>query len=189
MNITHNYVGDLFIKLTAPSGTGSILTHVRNDGTNNYSNFIFTSMRHFGESSLGDWTIEVSDQSGGTTGTWSNFTLTVYGHDGSSGSSMNLSSPSVTAGAAATFSVTGGLPNASTWLAYSLTGTGSFNVPALGVTLGLNNPQQIGSMQTTNAAGSTDFLITAPAGSTGHAYWAQSLQAGVVSNVVSGTVQ
>ena len=190
MNITHNYVGDLYIKLTAPSGTGSIMTHVRNDSTNNYSNFIFTSLRHFGESSLGDWTVEVSDQAGGTTGNWSNFTLTVFGHDGGgSGSSMTLSSPVVTAGAAANFSVTNGNPNASTWLAYSLTGTGSFNVAALGVTLGLNSPQQIGSMQTTNAAGSTDFLITAPAGAAGRAYWVQSLQAGEISNVVSGTVQ
>ncbi len=188
MNILHNYVGDLYIKLTAPSGTGSILTKVRNDGTDNYNNFIFTSLRPFGESSLGDWIVEVSDQSAGTTGTWTNFTLSVFGHDGG-GNALTLSSPVVTAGAVANFSVTNGNASASTWLAYSLTGLGSFNVGPLGVTLGLNNPQQIGSMQTTNAAGATDFLISVPAGATGHAYWVQSLQAGKVSNIVSGTAQ
>jgi hypothetical protein len=102
---------------------------------------------------------------------------------------MTLSSPVVTAGASASFSVANGNANASTWLAYSLTGTGSFNVAALGVTLGLSNPQQIGSMQTTNAVGATDFLISAPAGAAGHAYWVQALQAGEISNVVNGTVQ
>jgi subtilisin-like proprotein convertase family protein len=190
MNISHTYVGDLYIRLVAPSGTGSVLTHVRNDGTDNYNNFIFTSLRPFGESSLGDWTVEVSDRDSGTTGTWQNFTLTVYGHDGSgSGTTMTLSSPTVAAGAAANFSVSNANANASTWLAYSLTGLGSFNVPALGVTLGINNPQQIGSMQTTSGTGVTDFIIVAPAGSTGRAYWVQALQAGEVSNIVNGTVQ
>jgi len=188
MNILHNYVGDLYIRLVAPSGTGSVLTHVRNDGTNNYNNFIFTSLRPFGESSQGDWVVEVSDRDAGTTGTWTNFTLTVYGHDGA-GNSMTLSAPVVTAGSSATFSVANGAASSSTWLAYSLTGLGSFNVPGLGVTLGISNPQQIGSMQTTNANGATDFIISVPAGAAGRAYWVQALQSGGVSNVVSGTVQ
>ncbi|MDP7063070.1 MAG: S8 family serine peptidase [Planctomycetota bacterium] len=190
MNVDHNYVGDLYIRLVAPSGTGSVLTHVRNDSTDDYNNFIFTSLRPFGESSMGDWTVEISDRDSGTTGTWENFTLTVYGHDGSgSGTTMTLSSPPVTAGAAVNFQVTNANANSATWLAYSLSGLGSYSIPQLGVTLGISNPQQIGSMQTTNASGVTDFIVVAPSGSAGIAYWVQALQAGEISNIVNGTVQ
>lgn len=187
MNIQHNNVGDLFIKITSPSGQGSQLTKVRGDGTNNYSNFIFTSMRHWGESSQGDWLVHVSDRDSGTTGTWTNFTLTVYGHDGGS-TSMTLSNPALTGGAAASLDVTNANPSASTWLAVSTSGTGSFNIPALGVTLGLSSPSQLGSMQTTDGSGSTSFLINVPAGASGMNYWMQALQSGQISNVISGTV-
>ncbi|MCP4092318.1 MAG: S8 family serine peptidase [Planctomycetes bacterium] len=190
MNVDHNYVGDLYIRVIAPSGTGSVLTHVRNDGTDDYNNFIFTSLRPFGESSMGDWTVEISDRASGTTGTWENFTLTVYGHDGGgSGSSMSLSSSTVVAGAAANFLVSNANASSATWLAYSVSGLGSFNVPQLGVTLGINSPRQIGSMQTTNAAGATDFIIVVPSGAAGINYWVQALQAGEISNIVNGTVQ
>lgn len=187
MNISHNNVGDLDIKLTSPSGQGSQLTKVRSDGTNNYSNFIFTSMRHWGESSQGDWTVHVSDEDAGTTGTWTNFTLTVYGHDGSS-TSMTLSNPTLVGGASSSLDISNATPNASTWLAYSVTGLGSFNIPALGVTLGLSNPAQLGSMQTTNGSGDTSYLVTPPASASGMSYWMQAIQSGQVSNIISGTV-
>lgn len=187
INISHNNVGDLDIKITSPSGQGSQLTKVRPDGTNNYSNFIFTSMRHWGESSQGDWTVHVSDEDAGTSGTWTNFTLTVYGHDGGA-TSMTLSNPALVGGASSSLNVSNANPNASTWLAYSTTGLGSFNIPALGVTLGLASPSQLGSMQTTNGSGDTSFVITVPSAASGMSYWMQSLQSGQVSNIISGTV-
>jgi len=187
MNVSHNNVGDLYIKINSPSGIGSIVAKQRGDPSNNYNNFIFTSMRHWGESTQGDWTIDVQDQSAGTTGTWTNFTLTFYGHDGS-GASMTLSSPSVVGGSSATFSVSNAAPSATTWLAYSTTGTGVFSIPSLGVTLGLDSPAQLGSAQATDGSGATDFVIAIPSGATGFSYWMQTLQSGQVSNVISGTV-
>lgn len=187
MNVSHNNVGDLYIKINSPSGIGSIVAKQRGDPTNNYNNFIFTSMRHWGESSQGDWTIDIQDQSGGTTGTWTNFTLTIYGHDGS-GVGMTLSSPSVIGGSSATFSVSNAAPSTTTYLAYSTTGTGVFNIPSLGVTLGLDGPAQLGGAQATDGSGATDFVISIPSGATGFSYWMQTLQSGQVSNVISGTV-
>ncbi|MBL4632925.1 MAG: proprotein convertase P-domain-containing protein, partial [Kofleriaceae bacterium] len=67
MNVSHNNVGDLYIKINSPSGIGSIVAKQRGDPNNNYNNFIFTSMRHWGESTQGNWTIDVQDQSAGTT--------------------------------------------------------------------------------------------------------------------------
>lgn len=189
VNISHNNVGDLYVKLTSPNGIGSVLTKVRPDGTNNYSNFIFTSMRHWGESSIGDWTVHVSDRDGGTTGTFTNFTLTIHGHDGGSTGGMTLSDPTLAAGASSSLDVSNANPNATTWLAYSTVGTGSFPIAQLGVTLGLSSPQQLGSAQTTNGSGDTSFLITVPSGASGIAYWMQALQSGQVSNVIDGTVQ
>ena len=187
MNASHNNVGDLYVKINSPSGIGSVVAKRRGDTTNNYNNFIFTSMRHWGESSQGDWTIDVQDQDAGTTGTWTNFTLIIYGHD-SSGTSMTLSSPSVVGGSNATFSVSNANPSATTWLAVSTTGTGTFSVPSLGVTLGLANPSPLGSAQATNGSGATDFIISVPSGATGFSYWMQTLQSGQVSNVINGTV-
>ncbi|MFK5956443.1 MAG: S8 family serine peptidase [Planctomycetota bacterium] len=187
MNVSHNNVGDLYIKINSPNGIGSIVAKQRGDTTNNYNNFIFTSMRHWGESSLGDWTIDVQDQSAGTTGTWTNFTLTIYGHDGT-GAAMTLSSPSVVGGNSATFSVSNATPSATTWLAYSTTGLGSFGIPALGVTLGIASPSQLGAAQVANALGAADFVVSVPSGATGFSYWMQTIQAGQVSNIISGTV-
>lgn len=187
MNASHNNVGDLYIKINSPNGVGSIVAKQRGDTTNNYSNFVFTSMRHWGESSQGDWTIDVQDQDSGTTGTWQNFTLTVYGHD-SSGASMTMSSPAVVAGSNATFSVSNAAASTNTYLAYSTVGTGTFSIPSLGVTLGLANPRQLGGVQSTDGSGATDFVISVPAGATGFSYWMQTLQSGQVSNVINGTV-
>jgi len=189
LNVTHNNVGDLWIKVTSPNGTGSILAKTRPDSRNNYSNYIFTSLRPFGESTVGTWKVEIHDESAGTTGTWSDYTLSFYGHDGGSSGGLALSAPTMVSGSTNTVSVTAGTASANTWLAVSTTGTGSFSIPALGVTLGLSNPMQLGSTQQTDVLGATDFLIAVPAGASGRAYWMQAIQYGSVSNVLNGTVQ
>ncbi len=187
LNVSHTNIGDLFVKLISPNGVNSILARQRGDTTNNFNNFIFTSMRQWGESSLGNWTVEIHDESNGVVGTWNDFTLTIYGHD-SAGQGLTLSSPTLTAGASASFQVTNGTPSATTWMAYSLVGPGSFSIPSLGVTLGLSNPQQLGSAQTADSLGAATFPVTVPANATGTSYWMQALQAGKVSNLISGTV-
>ncbi|MGB3404660.1 MAG: S8 family serine peptidase [Microcoleaceae cyanobacterium] len=75
----HTYRGDLEITLTSPDGTESILAETRNDPGNNYNNWVFSSARHWDESSLGDWTLTVADQAGQDIGTWNNWQLNVYG--------------------------------------------------------------------------------------------------------------
>lgn len=189
MNVAHNYIGDLVISLVSPSGTNSILAKERNDSQNDYNNYILTTMRCWGESSSGTWTIKISDEDSGTTGTWENYTLTVYGHDGGGvGTTLTIAAPTFQGGASTSVAVTNGTASSTTWLAVSTTGTGSFSIPGLGITLNIANPIPLGGAQQTDGAGATNFLVSVPAGASGRAYWLQALQSGKVSNVLNGTV-
>ncbi|MCA9310293.1 MAG: proprotein convertase P-domain-containing protein, partial [Phycisphaerales bacterium] len=79
LNITHAYRGDLAITLTAPSGTESVFAIARNDSGDNYTDFTFMTVRSWGESSQGDWTLKIADLADPDTGTWHDWTLTVHG--------------------------------------------------------------------------------------------------------------
>lgn len=79
MNATHTYIGDLQIVITSPSGTQSIVSAIRNDAQDNLSGYIFLSRRHWDELAAGTWTINVSDRAATDTGTWTNYTLNLYG--------------------------------------------------------------------------------------------------------------
>ncbi len=78
---THSARGDLAVTLTSPGGMKSRLSEVHNDPTPNYkddklpgsTSWTFSSVRHWGEFTGGDWTLEVTDggsgnASGGTLG-------------------------------------------------------------------------------------------------------------------------
>lgn len=78
VNATHGDVGHLEIVLTSPSGTRSILSESRLDPTDNL-NFVFSTVRNWDESSLGNWTLEVTDQQAGSTGILNSFELRFYG--------------------------------------------------------------------------------------------------------------
>jgi len=95
----------------------------------------------------------------------------------------------LTAGAAGTFDVTSGLPNAPLWLAYSLAGQGSTFFAQLGVTLDLARPAQAGGTMTTDAAGNVSWSLPVPAGSTGTTVWFQAAQAGLTTNLWVATIQ
>ncbi len=75
----HTSRGDLEITLTSPDGTESILAEAHSDPGNNYNNWVFSSARHWDESSLGDWTLTVADGFSSDVGTWNNWQLNVYG--------------------------------------------------------------------------------------------------------------
>ena len=77
----HTQRGDLEITLTSPDGTESILAETHRDPNNNYDRYVFTSTRHWDESSLGDWTLNVADNTTGETGTWNSWQLNLYGTD------------------------------------------------------------------------------------------------------------
>ena len=76
---THDYRGDLEIVLTSPDGTESILAETRDDFRDDYSSWTFTSARHWGESSFGDWTLAVSDGVTGDVGFWDSWQLNFFG--------------------------------------------------------------------------------------------------------------
>ena len=57
VDIDHTYRGDLDIVLVSPSGTESWLAETRSDNGNHYSDWMFSTVQHWDESSLGMWTL------------------------------------------------------------------------------------------------------------------------------------
>lgn len=77
---THPYRGDLEVTLTSPAGVVSRLATVRDlDSGENFSFWRFGSVRHWGESAAGTWTLRVSDLAQQDVGTWNSWTLRIYG--------------------------------------------------------------------------------------------------------------
>ncbi|MBF92634.1 MAG: hypothetical protein CMB78_02545 [Euryarchaeota archaeon] len=74
VDISHTARGDLDIVLESPSGHQSWLAEERNDNNNDYSNWTFGTVQHWGESSSGNWTLmvrdSVSDSNSGTFNSW-----------------------------------------------------------------------------------------------------------------------
>ena len=70
LSISHSARGNLKITLTSPAGMVSNLAEVHADYNANYSNWTFSSVRNWGESSTGTWTLKVADlsSSGNTSG-------------------------------------------------------------------------------------------------------------------------
>jgi subtilisin-like proprotein convertase family protein len=82
-NITHTWRGDLQVKLTSPAGVVSTLAPIRpSDSGDNLTAWKFGSVRHWGESAAGAWTLNVSDRRFQDTGTLNNWTLRIYGYRG-----------------------------------------------------------------------------------------------------------
>jgi subtilisin-like proprotein convertase family protein len=79
LNINHTYRGDLAITLTSPGGMTSRLAEKRTDSNNNYANWTFSSVRHWGENASGIWTLRIADLSSGDTGSLTAATVTLHG--------------------------------------------------------------------------------------------------------------
>lgn len=191
LNVDHDFVGDLQIELISPGGTASLLAKKRQDTQDDLVNYVFTTFRCWGEDSAGDWTVKISDRAANSAGTWLDFSVRVYGYDGSGGaggSSLLTSSPP-TAGSPAMVHLDLALVQAPAWLAASVTGPGSTFIHQLGVTLDLAAPFALAGPTLTDAAGSAMWIVSVPAGAAGKSYWLQAAQAGQVSNVLAGVVQ
>lgn len=81
VNVTHPSRGQVKITLTAPSGMVSTLAALRPfDGGANFSNWTFTTVAHMNEDPNGTWTLNVSDNGAGSTGTLNNWTISVHGY-------------------------------------------------------------------------------------------------------------
>ncbi|MEK7785122.1 MAG: S8 family peptidase, partial [Chloroflexota bacterium] len=76
---THLYRGNLRVVLTAPSGTQSVLAETRADGGDNYASWKFMTVRNWGESSAGTWSLKVTDGAGGNVGTFDSWQLILHG--------------------------------------------------------------------------------------------------------------
>ena len=85
LSATHSARGNLEISLTSPGGMISRLAETHGDSGDNYSNWVFTSVRHWGEISTGTWTVKVADRSSSnntTDGTLTAATLQIFGSPG-----------------------------------------------------------------------------------------------------------
>lgn len=76
---SHGRRGDLRITLVSPAGTRSVLQHFNQDLRSSLSDWTYSSVHHFYESTAGDWQVEVSDQRPGVTGRLLALNLTVHG--------------------------------------------------------------------------------------------------------------
>jgi len=104
LNIEHGQFQDLVVKLTSPDKTESVIldrvpyyTQTGNSGKEDtgfkgttLNNYTFSSARHWGETGLGDWTLNISDNSAtpdpkntskNHTGVFKGATLRLYGDD------------------------------------------------------------------------------------------------------------
>lgn len=182
LNVNHTYIGDLQVKLTSPSGTNSVLTKTRDDSQNNFSNYRLTSLRHWDEDSQGNWTLQITDRSSGTTGTWNNWSLNLFGNDGSGGPGMTLSTGVLSAGFFNNFDVDFAQPNSMTYLVYSLQ-AGSTFISQLGVTVDMANPQLAAPGTLSGADGKANFTVSIPSTASGLTVRLQAIQSGNVSNL------
>ncbi len=189
LNVTHGYVGDLVIWVKSPQNTKSTLSTQRTDPQDNLVDYIFTTVRSWDESSAGDWTFHISDESSNRVGTLQDYELIVYGNDGSHLDTFRVSTTGLVAGTSGSVDVDGARANENCWLAYSIAGLGSTSVPQLGVTLGLASPAQVGSAQLTDAGGQSTWVASVPVGSGGVAVWFQALQMNSVSSILATTIQ
>jgi subtilisin-like proprotein convertase family protein len=79
LSATHPYRGDLHVELISPSAMTSVLARTHGDSGNNYTNWPFMSVHHWGENAAGTWTVRVSDRAPSDTGTLTAVRLTLYG--------------------------------------------------------------------------------------------------------------
>ena len=68
VDIAHPSRGELEITLQSPDGHVSWLAEDHSDSANDYSNWMFNTVQHWGESSEGNWTLRIRDSSSGNVG-------------------------------------------------------------------------------------------------------------------------
>lgn len=193
MDVSHTNIGDLRITITSPGGLESAVAKTGGSTQNNLNNYLFTSVRSWDEDSQGNWVVTVSDRDSGTTGTWNDFELRVFGNDGThlgGGGGYILSTSGLVAGTQSTMAVTGANPTTPTFVGFSIVGLGSTFVPSLGVTLGIANAMPVTLVPViSDATGTASWTLPVPWNAAGHNAWLQSLQYGNVSNVLPVTIQ
>jgi subtilisin family serine protease/subtilisin-like proprotein convertase family protein len=82
VHTSHPQRGDVRLTLRSPQGTRSVLQHLNEDiNAGPKSTWTYWSTRHLGEPSVGAWTVEISDESSGFSGSVSRVELVIRGVD------------------------------------------------------------------------------------------------------------
>lgn len=79
LGFSGGYTGDYNIRLISPDGTSSTLGITGNEGSAATENWFFMSNAFRGETSAGTWTVEISDETAGDTGTLTYGELQFFG--------------------------------------------------------------------------------------------------------------
>jgi len=80
VNVQHTNRGEIGFVLTSPSGMTSIVNNRVPDTGANFENYLFTSVRHWGETSTGVWTVKVIDiTTNEVVGTAGDITVNIWG--------------------------------------------------------------------------------------------------------------
>ncbi|MBB97277.1 MAG: furin [Rhodobacteraceae bacterium] len=79
LGFSGGYTGDYNITLISPDGTESVLAITGNQGSAATTNWFFMSNAFRGETSAGTWTVEISDETAGDTGTLTYGELQFFG--------------------------------------------------------------------------------------------------------------
>jgi subtilisin family serine protease len=81
LDATHGWRGDLEVVLTSPSGVTSRLAPRRpSDSGDHFVSWPLWSVRHWGETGAGTWTLRVADRDPIVTGTVNWWQMRIYGH-------------------------------------------------------------------------------------------------------------
>lgn len=106
-----------------------------------------------------------------------------------SGFNLSVSPNPLCAGKAAVFTGEDGPPLANSYLLYSLAGLGSTTIPQLGITVGLSAPVLAAPVMQTDGNGAVSWNLNIPSIGAGSSVWIQTVQSGVISNVVASTIE
>jgi subtilisin-like proprotein convertase family protein len=157
LTATHGRRGDMNVTLTSPAGTVSKLFVAHSTDLNLNMDWTFSSIRHWGESAAGNWTVTVSDLTTGNLGTLTSATLTLYG--------TNTAAPTAPPVISSSVSSSGNVESA---FSYQITATNnpqSFSASGLPAGLSLSSsgliqgtPTEQGTFNIT--LGATNFLGT-----------------------------
>ncbi|MBL8821153.1 MAG: tandem-95 repeat protein [Planctomycetia bacterium] len=79
VDVSHTWRGDLKYILTSPSGTVSVVEPRPSDSIDDLSNWKFMTVRNWGESPVGTWTLQIIDTVGLDEGVLNSFSLDFYG--------------------------------------------------------------------------------------------------------------
>ena len=197
VNVLHSFRGDLAITLTSPSGTQSRLAEKHADPNDNIIGWKFMTVRNWGETSSGPWSVKVADLDPGGTGTVVSVQLDLYGTTVSPHLAVSNATAAVTLGNAngaidpgETVAETILLRNLGTATASNIVATLSTDTPGVTLVDSLSGYHDLAKNNTgTNLTAYTYHLAkSVPAGTTINFTHIASTDAGVFTNTFSHIV-